>query len=314
MSFFPAHFGEPDPADIVEWKKIGKRLAYTISGCNSATAQSSVRAWSRQPSGQSMCDNCPWQERPDVCSDERNLAWGVQVNRYCDLVFSELQASLDYLSSRHGNVVRGPVTMVLDEDFWRPDLAIPEAFRVAREPGEVLVYHAFGNYDLRGSQGRNIKGTPEIVAAVERLRSEGLPVRLMFLTGVPNRLVRYYQAQADIVVDQLWAGSWGANGRESMMLGKPVVGFLNTFEHDPADVLEAIATSPIVNATVDTIYDVLKQLVQDPARRAELGRRSREYALKWHSASAGAVRYERAYDAMLARPIRTELPAEAPVR
>lgn len=314
MSFFPANFGLADPPDIVDWKQLGKRLAYTISGCNSATAQSSVAAWSRQQNGLSMCDNCPWQGRPEVCSDERNLAWGVQVNRYCDLVFSELQPSLDYLSSRHVNVVRGPVTMVVDEEFWRPDLPIPAPFVVAREPGEVLVYHAFGNYDARGMDGRNIKGTPAIVAAVERLRAEGLPVRLMFLTNVPNETVRYYQAQADIVVDQLWAGSWGANGRESMMLGKPVVGFLHVSEQDPADILEAIATSPIVNATVDTIYAVLKDLVQDPARRAALGARSREYALAWHSATAGAARYELAYDGMLARSIRISLPAEAPTR
>lgn len=311
LSFFPAYFGMDEPPDILEWKRLGKRVAYTISGCNSATAQSSVRAWSRQRNGETMCGNCPWELRPDVCSDERNLAWSARVHRHCDLVFSELQPSLDGLSSRHPNVVRGPVTMVLDDQLWRPDLPVPAPFLVPREPGEVLVYHAFGNYDLRGSQGRNIKGTPAIIAAVDRLRAEGFPVRLMFFSNVPNEVVRFYQAQADIVVDQLWAGSWGANGRESLMLGKPVVGFVHRHERDPADLLEAIATTPIVSATVDTVYDVLKELVQDPARRAELGARSRAFALRWHAAAAGAARYEHAYDAMLARGVTTTVPAEA---
>jgi hypothetical protein len=312
MSFFPQHFTADEPPDIVEWKSLGKRVAYTVSGCNSATAQSSVRAWSRHGSTAGMCDNCPWESNAEVCSDERNLRWGAKVNRFCDLVFSELQPSLDYLSSRHANVVRGPVSTVLDPDFWRPDMPIPEAFRVPREPGEVLVYHAFGNYGLRGQSGRNIKGTPAIVEAVERLRAEGHPVRLMFFTSVPNETVRFYQAQADIVVDQLWAGSWGANGRESMMLGKPVVGFVHGHENDPADLLAAIAATPIVNATVDTVYEVLKDLVRDPARRAALGARSREFALAWHAADAGAVRYEQAYDAMQARSIRiAAAPAES---
>jgi glycosyltransferase involved in cell wall biosynthesis len=313
MSFFPSNYALPDPPDIVEWKKLGKRVAYTISGCKSATAQTSVRAWSRQANGRGMCDNCPWENRPEVCSDAGNLEWAAKVHKYCDLVFSELQPSLDGLSSRHPNVVRGPVSMVLDPELWRPDLEIPAAFRLEREPGEVLVYHAFGNYDVRGTEGRNIKGTPAIHQAVERLRAEGFPVRLMFFSSVPNEIVRFYQAQADIVVDQLWAGSWGANGRESLMLGKPVVGFVNTYEHDPADVLEALTTTPVVNATVDTIYDVLRGLVQDPQRRADLGRRSREYALAWHAAAAGAARYELAYDAMLRRSIRIGLPAETPV-
>lgn len=311
MSFFPQHFRADEPPDIIEWKRLGKKLAYTISGCNSATAQSSVRVWSHQPNLGSMCGNCPWELRPDICSDERSLSWGRTVQRHCDLVFSELQPSLDYLSSRYESVVRGPVTMVLDGQLWNPGLQVPDAFRVAREAGEVLIYHAFGNYSLRGREGRNIKGTPAILAAVDRLRAEGLPVRMMFLTGVPNELVRYYQVQADIVVDQLWAGSWGANGREAMMLGKPVVGFVHPFENDPADVLDAIASVPIVNANVESIYEVLRALVLDPARRQELGRRSREFALAWHSSHAGAARYEAAYDAMQARAIRNTLPVEA---
>ena len=309
LSFFPWNFEQDDPADILEWRALGKSVGYTISGCNSATSQTSFHAWSATGRGRSACDNCPWQMRPEVCSDEMNLAWGRRVHAHCDLVFTELQPSLDLLSARHANVVRGPCTMVLDEKLWADDLEIPQAFRVERAPGEVLIYHAFGNYAARGMGERNIKGTPAILAAIERLQHEGFPVRLMFFSKVPNEIVRYYQAQADIVVDQLWAGSWGANGRESLMLGKPVVGFVNRHENDPADVLPAIAESPILNATEETIYEVLKALVLDPERRRQLSRASREFALPWPSAGAGARRYEEAYDRMLARRINSERPA-----
>lgn len=312
MGFFPQHFGAADPPDIVEWKRLGKKLAYTLSGCNSMVPQSSVRAWSRQPGGLAMCDNCPWEQRPDICRDERTDAWAMKVHRHCDLVFSELQPALGHLSPDHANVVRGPVTTVVDDTVWYPGLAVPDAFRVPREPGEVLVYHAFGNYGARALGGRNIKGTPAVVQAVERLRAEGLPVRFVFATGVPNELVRYYQAQADIVVDQLWAGLWGAQGREGMMLGKPVVAFVNRTSQQASDVLEAVATAPVVSATVDTLCEVLRSLVLDPARRRDLGLRSREFALAWYSPAAAAARYEAAYDAMLARDIKLGLPAQAP--
>lgn len=309
MSFFPWHFGEDDPADILEWKGLGKRVAYSISGCHSATTQTSVDRWSRAGHGRmSMCDNCVWQKRDGACVDEMNDRWGIAMHRHCDLVFSELQPSLDHLSSRHANVVRGPVSMVLDPQVWSPGLNVPAAFRMTRESGEVLVYHAFGNYSSRDEGGRNIKGTPAIVEAVRRLREEGHSVRLMFFTSVPNHLVRFYQAQADIVVDQLWAGSWGANGRESLMLGKPVVGFVNSYEEDGSEPLEAIVSTPVVHATVESVYDVIKRLVENPQLRAEIGLRSRAFAMQWHSSDAGARRYEQAYDAMLARSIQVEKP------
>lgn len=313
MGFFPQHFGAVDPPDIVEWKRLGKKLGYTLSGCNSMVPQSYVRVWSRQPGGLAMCDNCPWEQRPDVCRDERTDAWSAKVHRHCDLVFSEMQPALAHLTPDHANVIRGPVTTAVDDTVWHPGLAVPEAFRVPREPGEVLIYHAFGNYGSRAVGGRNIKGTPAVVEAVERLRAEGLPVRLIFATGVPNELVRFYQAQADIIVDQLWAGMWGAQGREGMMLGKPVVAFVNRTVRQPSDTLQAIAETPVVNATVDTLYDVLRSLVLDPVRRQELGLRSREFALAWYSPAAAAARYEAAYDAMLARDIKLGLPDQSPV-
>jgi len=308
MSFFPANFSTDDPADIVEWKKLGKKVAYTISGCKDSTAQSSVHRWAISSTGKSLCDNCVWQDNPLVCSDADNLAWGKRLHKYCDAIFSEMLPSLDYLSSTHAKVVRSPHTMANDEDFWRPDLVIPDAYRLAREVGEVLVYHAVGNYDFRSAGGRNIKGTPAVVQAIDRLKSEGVRVRLVFFTKVPNTEVRYFQAQCDIVVDQLWAGSYGATAREAMLLGKPVVGFINPFEFDPRDSLEVLQTVPIVNAAVDTIYDVLKDLVLNADKRRDIGEKSRAFAVKWHGARASAAAYESAYDDMLARSRSVEQP------
>ena len=68
--------------------------------------------------------------------------------------------------------------------------------------------------------GRAFSGA--VMAAIEKLKAEGLPVQLYFATEVPSRSVRFIQVQADIVVDQLNYGRIGANARESMMLGRPV--------------------------------------------------------------------------------------------
>src|SRR5207247_11086104 len=121
--------------------------------------------------------------------------------------------------------------------FSRPDHEIPEKYRRPRAPGEMIVYHSVGNHALRARNGRDLKGTGATIAAVERLRGEGVPVRLEFVTDVPNKEVRFIQAQADIVVDQLNHGRYGAQAREGMMLGKPTVCYINRNEPDRKSVV-----------------------------------------------------------------------------
>ena len=101
------------------------------------------------------------------------------------------------------NFVRGPVVTMLDSDMWRPDLPVPPALKIDRLPGELVVYHAVGNYELRRASGRDIKGTGATLAAVERLKLEGFPLKLIFATKVPSSEVRFLQVQADVIVDQL---------------------------------------------------------------------------------------------------------------
>lgn len=297
LSFFPWNFGEQDPADIVEWRTLGKKVAYTISGCRSATSQTSVKLWSRDAMGRSLCHQCVFENRPDVCSDQLNLQWASKLGRHCDMTFAETNPALDYLVPGP-KVVRGPHTGAMDERFWAPDIEIPPAHRVPRIADEVLVLHAFGNYESRQNEERNIKGTPAIAAAVERLQAEGHKVRFLFATGLRNVDLRYYQAQADIIVDQLWAGRYGAAAREGMMLGKPVISYLNRREPDARYELEALKEVPIVSASVDTIYDALKDLVVSREKRLQMGALSREYAIKWHGMANCAARYEQVFDRM----------------
>jgi glycosyltransferase involved in cell wall biosynthesis len=295
LSFFPNATEDEYPKDILQWLKLNNKIAYTVSGCNSGRAQSSIHTWSSANNNMSVCERCIWQENEQVCNDTKNLDWGKKVHQYCDLIFTEAGPSLDYMKS--GNkVIREPTTMCVDKDFWQPNLAIPDEHKLNREQDETFIYHAVGNYNTRNSTSKNIKGTPFIFDAIERLKQEGYKVRLVFLTDKPNKVVRYYQVQADIIVDQLNYGRYGATAREGMMLGKPVISYLNKSELDDNDSLDCLDECPLVSATEQSIYDVLKSLVINADLRKEIGLKSRDYALKWHSAEACAERYEKAYD------------------
>ena len=308
MSFFPEHWDaseqyEKYPADFVKLRKAGVRIGYSHSGCLDLVSQSSFHRWSG-----GCCDRCIWQDKPDVCSDTRNLAWGRKVQEYCDLICTETDPVLDFKSGN--KVYREPLTFALDPDVWCADMAVPERWRLPREEGEVLVYHAMGNLSQRTSETRNIKGTPAVGAAVERLRREGHKVRLEFVSDVPSTEVRFIQVQADIIVDQLNYGRYGATSREGMMLGKPTICFINPREEIPGAESECIEECPLVSATEATVYEVLRGLVLDSEKRLAIGRASRAHALKWWSADSCAERFEQVYDRLMAglRPAERIVP------
>jgi glycosyltransferase involved in cell wall biosynthesis len=295
LSFYPEYYNLDAPPDILEWKRRNNKIAYTVSGCNSGTSQTKVSEWSLAGNGLNVCNSCVWQERPDICSDQKNLQWGKKVQEYCDLIFAETLPALDYMKPGK-NVIRGPISACLDPEVWSPDLVIPKEHVISRDNDEILVFHAVGNYDTRNTETRNIKGTPFILQAIERLQAEGHNVRLIFFKDKSNYELRYYQVQSDIIVDQLNSGRYGAIAREGMMLGKPVICYINTFEFEEKDKLAYLEECPLISATEKTVYEHLKSLVVDSELRRSIGIKNRAYALKWHSTAICAERYEQIYD------------------
>ncbi len=297
MSMFPAYFDQHVtydrlPVDFLRLRQRGVKIGYTVVGCSDGVAQSSINKWC------GACNRCVWQDQPQVCSDTSNLAWGRKVHTMCDMVDTGGAPSLDW-KGNIATVCRDALTMALDPEVWRPDLEIPEKYRLQRSPGELIVYHAVGNYELRSRNGRNIKGTGAILAAIERLKQEGFPVKLEFVTNVPSQDVRFIQVQADVIVDQLNLGRYGAQACEGMMLGRPVVCYMQKDELPGFSRVPFVDECPIVSATEESVYDVLKGLLSDAGRRRELARASRDFAVRWHSADACAERFEVAYDRVM---------------
>jgi hypothetical protein len=279
-------------AELRMMRAMGKKLVYSNNGCLDGVTQTRFSQWGPW----TVCDDCIWRDRPDVCSDERNATWGRFRNEHIDLQLIVGGNRVDFNDDPVSHEV--PQFYCLDPDVWRPDLEIPEEFRLDLPPSTVRIYHAVGNFELRTAEtGRNIKSTHIYVPLIERMKAAGEDVELIFAQGMRNLDVRFVQAQADIVVDMLTYGFFGANIREAMMLGKPTVCFLRPewLESMHRELPEYVDELPVVSATPDTVQDVLTDLVRDRAKREEIGRRSRAFALKWHSADAGARRMDQLY-------------------
>ncbi len=138
--------------------------------------------------------------------------------------------------------------------------------------GDVIIFHA--------PSDRLVKGTDYLVAAVDRLRQQGYPVRLDIAHKVSNTEVRKRAGVAHIVVDQLLIGWYGALAVETMALGKPTICFLDARHRKRVWYENEI---PILNADPESIERVLRELLEQPNTWRDIGERSRAFVEHIHA-------------------------------
>lgn len=149
---------------------------------------------------------------------------------------------------------------------WKQIIKAPEA--------KPVIVHAPSN--------RTAKGTQEIINAVSKLQAEGVKCELVLVEQTANADAMEIYRRADLIIDQLLAGWYGGFAVEAMALGKPVVCYIRQEDLQFVPIRMA-QTLPIINATPDSIYSVLKQWLM--VKRNELperGHLSRDYIEEWH--------------------------------
>lgn len=278
-------------------RALGKTITHSTNGCRDGVTQSRFNQWGPYP----VCDSCAWKNQPTVCSDAKNDAWGKARNGLVDYIALAGSNRAEYNDSPKAH--EAPWAYSLDKNFWRPDLLIPANYRLPFPESTVKIYHAVGNYDMRshGDRRMTIKSTEIWIDIVDRLKAEGHDVEMIFFTDVPNKQMRYYQSQADIFVEMLTFGFYGANVREAFMLGKPAICYLRPewLEDMRREVPGYVDELPVVSATPETAYETLKELVLNAERRKALGVRMRAFGEKWHASDAAAIEADRVYTALI---------------
>lgn len=130
---------------------------------------------------------------------------------------------------------------------------------------------------VHASSHRNVKGTEFVIKAVDRLKKNGVKLDFRLVENMPHtEAIQLYQ-QASVIIDQLTVGTYANLSMEAMAMGKPVICYVRddlrrTF---PPDL-------PIVSANPDTIYEVLKDLLNRPLDWAKLGIQGRKYVERHH--------------------------------
>jgi len=166
--------------------------------------------------------------------------------------------------------------------------------RVMDPNGPRLVVHA--------PSRQGIKGTRFILDAVNRLQSEGLPLEFVLAEELPHDEVMDLFARADLVVDQLLIGWYGAVAVEAMALGKPVICYIR--EEDLRFIPERMRDQiPLIGANPETVCDVLRQWVLAPHEELrKRGEQGRAYVEAWHDPLRIAERLKADYEEIVHGP------------
>jgi hypothetical protein len=247
-------------------KLFGIKLIFIPTGCYDSDLKQTFQTFDDG----NVCNNCGFF---DKCDDNVNARAFSRIRKYFDFAIGgDIKLSKE--------MIEKPIKYkALDLNLWHPDIDIPTEHRLPPTQNLRILHSAYLDKSDRTWKGRNIKGSPYVVAAIEQLQAEGYPVEYLYISNKPSNEMRFYQAQADIVVEQLIYGWWGSTGVETMALGKPVVCYIRpSWKELFLSLNTEYEDIPIVDADTLTIYESLKKLVVDANYRKEKGKESRLFA------------------------------------
>ena len=151
----------------------------------------------------------------------------------------------------------------------RMDLTQFETYYPEIRKEQVTIVHAPSN--------REGKGTSFVLNAVHGLKEKGYDIELLLVEGMSQKEAFEIYKKADIIVDQLYAGTYGVFSIESMAMGKPVITYISDEmrERLPKEL-------PIISANANNLEEKLEALITDGTLRNEIGKESRLYVENYH--------------------------------
>lgn len=272
LSFFyyPTWLGFLDFWDLPRLKKAGKKIVVTYQGCDARQRDYCVEHFGTCACAREDC----YGGRCDRSSDRRKRRRIEKLLAHADHVWA---LNPDLLGVLPGAEFM-PYASV-DPEEWRP--------APAQAGGKLRVLHA--------PSDRIVKGSDHVAEAMARITSERPDAEYVEVTGRPHGEMRALCASADLVVDQLLVGWYGALAVEAMALAKPVICYIR--EDDLKFIPpEMRAELPVIRAEPGDLYDVLQAALADRDELARIGRRSRAFVEKWHDPAKLARRTREVYE------------------
>ena len=145
---------------------------------------------------------------------------------------------------------------------------------ISARQGKLTIGHAPSH--------RDVKGTHLLIRVIENLRAEGLDFNFVLIENLSHAEAIERFKEIDVLIDQLLIGWYGGLSVECMALSKVVMCYLRDDDLGfiPKEMKNEI---PIININEYTLEQKLRILLKSSREDlSDLGKRSREFALKWH--------------------------------
>lgn len=262
--------------DLPLYSSRGK-IIVTYNGCD---ARQKYPTMARTPFSACHDSNC----YDGICIDRKHDQLKEdkikKFNKYADAIFALNPDLLHFLPKRAQFL---PYTIA----NWNTIQTVPEKDVYG---DTITIVHAPTN--------RGAKGTDIILKTLERIQSiYKKRVKIILVENLPySEAIKKY-AEADLIIDQILIGWYGAFAVEAMKMGKPVVAYVreDDLSFIPSQMVEDCNKS-IINADPCTLYDVLESIIQDPDVLKSYRNRGLTYVNRWHDPVSVAQITKKAYE------------------
>jgi hypothetical protein len=154
--------------------------------------------------------------------------------------------------------------------FFSPEVETAAVEAPAGNPGR-----AFRIVHVTNHPG--IEGTDEIRAAIERLRTKGHDIELVFLSGVPHERVLEAHRGADLAIGKMKMGYYANAQIESLAMGVPTITYVR-----PEFVTPELEDSGLILTNLAELEATLEHYLTHPGALEAKRRIARDSALRLH--------------------------------
>jgi len=243
------------------YKLLLKKVIFEIRDCTIYNKQEALK-WKER----NMCRFCNAKRESVLCGNKRYVGNNKIAVKYADKILYSTPDLRRFLPKN---------------SEWFPNGYIYDGGdKIKSDNKKLIIIHASTSIEM--------KGTDFVIEAIDKLKKE-FDIEFKLLRNIPHKKIINYIIDADIVLDQFNYGGYGNFGIESMINGKPVIGYISDdfFNIYPKEL-------PIINVETDDIvngiYKKTRELILDKNLRKKTGLKSKEYALKIHSYKVVAKR------------------------
>jgi glycosyltransferase involved in cell wall biosynthesis len=146
---------------------------------------------------------------------------------------------------------------------------------------------------MHAPTNRGFKGTDHIIQAVNLLKKEGYVFDFKLVEGVTHSMLLEEYKSCDVFIDQIMGGWYGTAAIEAMSIGRPVICSIRREYYSYIDYGEKL---PLIDADPDTIYNVIKYVLDNKTEWPSWGLKSRRFVEEVHSSTVVVEKLKNIYN------------------